>query len=147
MASPSSVTRNLLILLVTKGYFVYLFIFAASVYITSSPYLWSQLMDMSFPEHTPTPLPQIEQVSSFFALTNSANSRQQICDTLNKRFNSGVTRSLAYRLFNLKQLAYLIKDNETLIQAAVEKDQGKGPFDVTLGEVCDSHEKSPFIAC
>ncbi|KIR31413.1 aldehyde dehydrogenase (NAD+) [Cryptococcus deuterogattii MMRL2647] len=74
---------------------------------------------MSFPEHTPTPLPQIEQ----------------ICDTLNKRFNSGVTRSLAYRLFNLKQLAYLIKDNETLIQAAVEKDQGKGPFDVTLGEL------------
>lgn len=31
-------------------------------------------MDMSFPEHTPTPLPQIEQVSSSFALTSSANS-------------------------------------------------------------------------
>lgn len=104
-------------------------------------------MDMSFPEHTPTPLPQIDQVSSSFALTNSANSRQQIYDTLNKRFDSGVTRSLAYRLFNLKQLAYLIKDNESLIQAAVEKDQGKGPFDVTLGEVCDSHGKSPFMAC
>ncbi|UOH85117.1 hypothetical protein LQV05_001934 [Cryptococcus neoformans] len=74
---------------------------------------------MSFPEHTPTPLPQIEQ----------------IYDTVNKRFDSGITCSLAYRLFNLKQLAYLIKDNEALIQAAVESDQGKGAFDVTVGEL------------
>lgn len=96
-------------------------------------------MDMYFPEHTPTPLPQIEQVSSSFALSNLANSNsdQQIYDTVNKRFDSGVTCSLAYRLFNLKQLAYLIKDNEALIRAAVENDQGKGPFDVTLGEVCE----------
>lgn len=101
-------------------------------------------MDMYFPDHTPTPLPQIEQVSSSFALSNlsnlansNSNSDQQIYDTVNKRFDSGVTCSLAYRLFNLKQLAYLIKDNEALIRAAVENDQGKGPFDVTLGEVCE----------
>lgn len=100
-------------------------------------------MDMSFPEHTPTPLPQIEQVSSSFALTSSANSNsdQQIYDTVNKRFDSGITCSLAYRLFNLKQLAYLIKDNEALIQAAVENDQGKGAFDVTVGEVCNLYHQ------
>ncbi|EAL17614.1 hypothetical protein CNBM0290 [Cryptococcus deneoformans B-3501A] len=74
---------------------------------------------MSLPKHISTSLSQIDQ----------------LYDTVNKRFNSGVTLPLAYRLYNLKQLAYLIKDNETLIQAAIEKDNGKGPFDATLGDI------------
>ncbi|WVF67830.1 hypothetical protein IAT40_002591 [Kwoniella sp. CBS 6097] len=75
--------------------------------------------DAAIPAYTPTSLDQIDK----------------IYDKLNKRFDSRVTHTLAYRLFNLKQLAYLIQDNESRIQAAVYKDLGKGGFDVSSGDL------------
>nr|XP_019007737.1 aldehyde dehydrogenase (NAD+) [Kwoniella pini CBS 10737]OCF46518.1 aldehyde dehydrogenase (NAD+) [Kwoniella pini CBS 10737] len=71
------------------------------------------------PKYEPTSIDQIDKIYT----------------TLNERFNSGKTYSLAYRLYNLKQLAYLIKDNEKRIHQAVYKDLGKGAFDVSLGDL------------
>ncbi|WRT70905.1 uncharacterized protein IL334_007904 [Kwoniella shivajii] len=73
----------------------------------------------SIPVYKPTPYDQIEEIYS----------------TLNERFNSRDTLSLAYRLYNLKQLAYLIQDNEKRIQHAVHTDLNKGGFDVNLGDL------------
>lgn len=42
---------------------------------------------------------------------------------------------LEYRLYNLKQLAFLITDNEARIQASVKSDLSKAPFDVMVGDV------------
>ncbi|OCF56063.1 aldehyde dehydrogenase (NAD+) [Kwoniella mangroviensis CBS 10435] len=67
--------------------------------------------------------------SPFFVYTT------QIYARLNARFDSLATHSLAYRLYNLKQLGYLIKDNEKRIQAAVYTDLGKGGFDVSSGDL------------
>ncbi|OCF45583.1 aldehyde dehydrogenase (NAD+) [Kwoniella heveanensis CBS 569] len=76
-------------------------------------------VDAAIPAYVPTTLEQIDE----------------IYDRLNKRFDSRVTHTLAYRLYNLKQLAYLIQDNESRIQAAVYKDLGKGGFDVSSGDL------------
>ncbi|WWC64986.1 uncharacterized protein I303_107600 [Kwoniella dejecticola CBS 10117] len=73
----------------------------------------------SIPKYVPTSMDQIDK----------------ICTTLNARFDSMATHSLAYRLYNLKQLAYLIQDNEERIQQAVYKDLGKGGFDVSSGDL------------
>ncbi|WVQ95403.1 hypothetical protein IAU59_002500 [Kwoniella sp. CBS 9459] len=75
--------------------------------------------DAAIPTYTPTSLDEIDK----------------IYDKLNKRFDSRMTHTLAYRLFNLKQLAYLVQDNESRIQAAVHKDLGKGGFDVSSGDL------------
>ncbi|TYJ57279.1 hypothetical protein B9479_002012 [Cryptococcus floricola] len=72
-----------------------------------------------FPEHANTSLAQIDA----------------LYETLNKRFASGATQTLAYRLYNLKQLGHLVNDNLERIQAAVEKDIGKGGFDVLNGDL------------
>jgi hypothetical protein len=60
----------------------------------------------------------------------------QIYSGLKDRFASNATLSIDYRLYNLKQLAYLIKDNEAAIQAAVLQDLDKGAFDVSFSDVC-----------
>ncbi|WVR08783.1 hypothetical protein IAU60_005841 [Kwoniella sp. DSM 27419] len=73
----------------------------------------------SIPPYEPTPLAEIEQ----------------IYQTLHKRFDSGATLSLAYRLYSLKQLAYMISDNEKRIQEAMMIDLGKGGFDVSFGDL------------
>ncbi|ODN92095.1 aldehyde dehydrogenase (NAD+) [Cryptococcus wingfieldii CBS 7118] len=56
-------------------------------------------------------------------------------DRFHDRFATGATLPAAYRIYNLKQLAYMIKDNEEAIKAAVLKDLGKGDFDVYLGDI------------
>ncbi|WVO13587.1 hypothetical protein L204_101208 [Cryptococcus depauperatus] len=66
-----------------------------------------------FTSQTPTSLQQIDS----------------LYETLQARFASKGTHSLAYRLFNLKQLAYLIQDNKHAIQEAAKKDLGRGEFD------------------
>ncbi|WWC92528.1 uncharacterized protein L201_007487 [Kwoniella dendrophila CBS 6074] len=60
---------------------------------------------------------------------------EKLYETLNNRFSTGSTESLAYRLYNLKQLAYLIKDNEKRIHQAVYQDIGKGAYDCNLSDL------------
>ncbi|KAK8850725.1 hypothetical protein IAR55_004645 [Kwoniella newhampshirensis] len=76
-------------------------------------------MTSTIPEYVPTSLDKIEEIYT----------------TLNSRFDSLATHSLAYRLYNLKQLAYLVKDNESRIQEALLKDLGKASFDVSYGDL------------
>ncbi|WWD20892.1 hypothetical protein CI109_105370 [Kwoniella shandongensis] len=76
-------------------------------------------MTSTIPAYVPTSLEKIEEIYT----------------TLNARFDSLATHSLAYRLYNLKQLAYMIQDNEERIQEAVGKDLGKGAFDVSFGDL------------
>lgn len=54
---------------------------------------------------------------------------------LHERFNSGATLSLDYRIYNLKQLAYLIKDNEKRIQECLKRDLDKGALDANMCDV------------
>ena len=61
--------------------------------------------------------------------------RYQTYDRLQARFATHVTRSLHYRTYNLKQLAYMIKDNTGLIEQALKEDLGKGTFDASLSDV------------
>ncbi|WWC98379.1 hypothetical protein V866_005270 [Kwoniella sp. B9012] len=74
---------------------------------------------VGIPDYIPTSLEEIDKIYA----------------RLNARFDSLATHRLAYRLYNLKQLGYLIKDNEKRIQAAVYKDLGKGEFDVSSGDL------------
>ncbi len=62
----------------------------------------------------------------------------QIYTRLHDRFASHATQSLDYRIYNLKQLAYLIKDNESRIHAAGKKDLDWGGAAMTMGEVSRS---------
>jgi hypothetical protein len=59
----------------------------------------------------------------------------QIYSRLQDRFASGVTKTLEYRVYNLKQLAYLVKDNESKIQECLRKDLDRGEFDTSMTEV------------
>ncbi|WVW80658.1 hypothetical protein I302_102644 [Kwoniella bestiolae CBS 10118] len=86
--------------------------------IESSP-LPHNHSNLTIPEYTPTPMDEIEKIYT----------------RLNARFDSHATHSLAYRLYNLKQLGYLIQDNERRIQEAVYRDLGKGAFDVSSGDL------------
>lgn len=61
-----------------------------------------------------------------------------------------MTRSLDYRVYNLKQLAYMIKDNEAKIQACLRKDLDRGEFDTAMTEVslllqCQRERKGPQL--
>lgn len=64
-----------------------------------------------------------------------ADALCQTYDKLQRRFGSGATQSLDYRVYNLKQLAYLVKENETKIQACLRKDLDRGEFDTEMTEV------------
>lgn len=59
----------------------------------------------------------------------------KIYATLQDRFSTRATYSLGYRLYNLKQLAYLIEDNRAAIHQAVKSDLGGGDFVVDLSDV------------
>ncbi|GFZ51302.1 hypothetical protein JCM24511_09062 [Saitozyma sp. JCM 24511] len=61
-------------------------------------------------------------------LTTSLSQIDETYDRLQARFASHATLSLDYRLYNLKQLAYLIQDNEPAIVEAIRQDLGKAPF-------------------
>ncbi|KAK1923282.1 Aldehyde/histidinol dehydrogenase [Papiliotrema laurentii] len=54
---------------------------------------------------------------------------------LHETFATRKTYSLGYRVYQLKQLAYLIHDNRTAIHAAVKEDLGGGQFAVDLCDV------------
>ncbi|CAK9783311.1 unnamed protein product [Cutaneotrichosporon oleaginosum] len=56
-------------------------------------------------------------------------------DRLQATFASHKTLSLAFRTYNLKQLAYLMQDNVERFQTALASDLQKKPFDVELSEV------------
>ncbi|WVQ83377.1 hypothetical protein IAT38_005518 [Cryptococcus sp. DSM 104549] len=71
------------------------------------------------PEYADTPIAELDKIYA----------------TLTARFESRATLPLAYRLYNLKQLAYLVQDNSQRIQDAVNKDLGKGGFDVVSGDL------------
>ncbi|KAK4689661.1 hypothetical protein P7C73_g451, partial [Tremellales sp. Uapishka_1] len=57
-----------------------------------------------------------------------------IYDQLQNTFASHKTQSIDYRIYNLQQLAYLIKDNELQICNALKADLDKGAFDIALTE-------------
>lgn len=59
----------------------------------------------------------------------------QTYDRLNATFHSFKTLPIEYRLYNLKQLAFLIQDNIEAIYAALHKDLSKEPFDIDVGDV------------
>lgn len=59
----------------------------------------------------------------------------QTYDRLQATFASHRTQEAAYRLYNLKQLAFLINDNEERIIAAAQADLGKSSFEARLAEV------------
>lgn len=50
-------------------------------------------------------------------------------------YDSQRTKTAEYRLYNLKQLAFLIKDNAAAIDAAVAADLGKTHQESVMAEV------------
>jgi len=68
-------------------------------------------------------------------VTRCAGRSRQLYDTLQDRFRSRATYPLAYRIYHLKQLAYLIHDNRTAIHEAVKADLGGGDFAVDISDV------------
>ncbi|KIY64672.1 NAD-dependent aldehyde dehydrogenase [Cylindrobasidium torrendii FP15055 ss-10] len=73
---------------------------------------------------TYTPLDEIEKIHAGLETT----------------FKSGKLQDIAYRKYVLAQLAYLIKDNQDALSAALEKDLGKPPIESEYAEL------SPTIA-
>ncbi|BEI82732.1 hypothetical protein CcaverHIS002_0306000 [Cutaneotrichosporon cavernicola] len=63
------------------------------------------------------------------------NEIDELYDRLSATFASHKTHALAFRLYNLKQLAYMLQDNVPAFQAALAADLQKKPFDVELTEV------------
>ncbi|KAJ7685591.1 NAD-aldehyde dehydrogenase [Mycena polygramma] len=62
-------------------------------------------------------------------------------------FNSGKTKSLAYRKYQLLQLAYLLQDNSKAFEDALDKDLGRHKFEAnfldilsSLAEVMDAYK-------
>jgi hypothetical protein len=94
---------------------------------------------MSLPTHVDTPIDSLNEVSPPLlpSLTQPlvTNLSLQTYDRLNARFATHVTHSVDYRTYNLKQLAYLVKDNEEAIQAAIKRDLDSGSFAVSFSEV------------
>ncbi|GMK56329.1 hypothetical protein CspeluHIS016_0301690 [Cutaneotrichosporon spelunceum] len=70
-------------------------------------------------KHVDTPLDKIDE----------------LYDRLINTFQSHKTLPLAFRLYNLKQLAYMMQDNVAAFQAALASDLQRHPFDVELTEV------------
>lgn len=75
--------------------------------------------------------PSPPQPSSPPKSTSNTQAYARLSDT----FASHRTQALEYRLYNLKQLAYLLTDNEAKIQASIKADLGKSGFDVLVGDV------------
>lgn len=93
----------------------------------------------SLPAYQESPLSDIDEVSqSIFWPMDPCTDLVQTYDRLQARFATHVTRSVHYRTYNLKQLAYMIKDNTGLIEQALKADLGKGTFDASLSDVSPS---------
>ncbi|KAL5046536.1 hypothetical protein BDW71DRAFT_214594 [Aspergillus fruticulosus] len=54
--------------------------------------------------------------------------------TLQTTFRSGKTKEIAWRKWQLKQIWWLVNDNETLIHEALKKDMNRHPFETTFTE-------------
>lgn len=59
----------------------------------------------------------------------------QIRNDLHSVYLSGRANSIDYRIYQLKQLAFLIKDNDAAIKKAMREDLGRGDWEVEQGEV------------
>jgi hypothetical protein len=97
------------------------------------------------PKYIETDTPAIDEVSR--SITGSCCTllpalrpitNIQAYDRLCATFASHRTKALEYRNYNLKQLAFLLTDNEAKIQASLKADLDKSGFDVLVGDV--SHE-------
>lgn len=91
----------------------------------------------SLPSYKESPLSDIDKVS-FVCLRPICDPADGVktYERLQARFATHATRSIHYRTYNLKQLAYMIKDNTSLIEQALKADLGKGTFDASLSDVC-----------
>lgn len=61
--------------------------------------------------------------------------------TQRKYFNRNVTRSVDFRLTQLKTLRDVLRNNEGLLQQAIYEDYGKGPFETFLSEFFLIHDE------
>ncbi|RXK39394.1 hypothetical protein M231_03347 [Tremella mesenterica] len=80
---------------------------------------------MNTPIHIDTPLEEIGKVYN----------------RLKDRFHSGITTSLDYRIYNLKQLGYLLHDNEKRIELALKLDLDKGRQDMALSDLMATYNE------
>ncbi|KAL4863905.1 hypothetical protein BDV12DRAFT_189312 [Aspergillus spectabilis] len=55
--------------------------------------------------------------------------------TLQATFKSGKTKEIAWRRWQLKQIWWLVKDNEQVIHEALKKDMNRHPFETTMTEI------------
>lgn len=62
-------------------------------------------------------------------------SSHQAYTRLAATFASHKTQDLAWRLFNLKQLAFFLTDNVEAITTAIGADLGKGAYDAEMSDV------------
>jgi hypothetical protein len=92
---------------------------------------------MSSSIQSDTPTGEIESVSSQTILVRLGTDDSQIYTRLTDRFATRANYSLDYRIYHLKQLAYLIKDNEQLLYAALKEDLDKGSWAADIEEVSD----------
>ena len=73
-----------------------------------------------------TPIEDIENVSSPLLASKLSNIRHsQIYDELKAGFASGKSRAIAYRKYQLAQLMYLLSDNLTRWDNALNLDLGR----------------------
>ncbi|KAI9371067.1 Aldehyde/histidinol dehydrogenase [Aspergillus egyptiacus] len=56
-------------------------------------------------------------------------------NTLQATFKSGKTKEIAWRRWQLKQIWWLVEDNELLIRDALKKDMNRHPFETTVTEI------------
>ncbi|EIM88943.1 NAD-aldehyde dehydrogenase [Stereum hirsutum FP-91666 SS1] len=75
-------------------------------------------MSTSSPVYTSTPVEQIPLIR----------------EELKQSFKTGKTKSIAFRKEQLLALAYLVRDNATLFEEALEKDLGRPRIETTLNE-------------
>ena len=78
-----------------------------------------------------TPLDEIEQVRPC-AYRRPVLTLLKIHRELRAGFKSGKSRPIAYRKYQLSQLAYLIKDNMERFQEALAKDLGRPHLESTM---------------
>ncbi|KAL4791434.1 Aldehyde/histidinol dehydrogenase [Aspergillus venezuelensis] len=57
--------------------------------------------------------------------------------TLRATFKSGRTKEIAWRKWQLKQIWWMVDDNETLIHDALMKDMNRHPFETTFTEIAN----------
>lgn len=69
----------------------------------------------------------------------------KVIDDLRASFLTGKTRSVEYRQKQLKQLYFLVKDNEEALVKAIQKDLGRPPMETDFGEIITI--KNDIIEC